>query len=41
MRLRLSGSAMRCPGPVGADKYDARFLESRVAALLRPHDLWN
>lgn len=26
---------------VCADKDHARFLESRVVALLRPHDLWN
>jgi hypothetical protein len=26
---------------VCAKKYDAQFLEARVIAVLRPHDLWN
>jgi hypothetical protein len=35
-RLSLEVSWAVC-----ADKDEARFLESRVVALLRPHDLWN
>ena len=36
LRLGLEVSWAVC-----ADKEDARLLESRVVALLRPHDLWN
>ena len=36
LRLDLEASYTVC-----ADKDDARYLESRVVACLRPHDLWN
>lgn len=36
LRLGLEVSWAVC-----ADKFDAQFLEVRVIALLRPHDLWN
>jgi len=36
LRLNLEASWAVC-----ADKADALYLESRVVAQLRPHDLWN